>query len=120
MLHEAETTDINRRETPRKLVSIKATIRMHGTFKVMVSVEDLSETGFRCSCLHDMAIGTKVWLSLPSLSGFESRVIRRDCWMYGFLFDRPLHPAMFDHIVRQYAIANTSTMPVCSSPHPPS
>ncbi len=88
--------------TDRRWVVIKAVLRVHGTLKLPVQVEDLSATGFRCQCIYDLSPGTSVWLTLPNLSGLQAEVKRRDNWNYGFMFTNELHPAIFDHISRTY------------------
>lgn len=92
----------NRRVTDRKDVVIKAVLRVHGTLKIGVRVEDLSQTGFRCECIYDLSMGTVVWLTLPNMTGLQAEVVRRHEWMYGFVFTQPLYPAILDHIARTY------------------
>lgn len=81
---------------------IKATLRAHGTLKIPVLVEDLSQTGFRCECVYDLPLGALVWLTLPNMTGLQAEVVRRREWVYGFVFSQPLYPAILDHIARTY------------------
>ena len=99
---------LNRRMTTRFDVEIRAILRVNATLKVPVLVEDLSETGFRCDCTHDFQIGQEVWLTMPNLTGFQAHVVRKRGWMYGFQFDRPVYPAMLDHIAAIYRKANAA------------
>ncbi len=93
---------LNRRLTDRREVVIKAILRVHGTLKIPVRVEDLSQTGFRCECIYDLSMGVTVWLTLPNMTGLQAEVVRRNDWMYGFVFTQPLYPAILDHVARVY------------------
>ena len=97
---------LNRRMNARFDVEVRAVLRVNATLKVPVLVQDLSETGFRCECTHDFKLGQDVWLTMPNLTGFHAHVARKQGWMYGFQFDRPLYPAMLDHIAAIYRKAN--------------
>jgi len=97
---------LNRRMTARYDVEIRAILRVNATLKIPVLVEDLSETGFRCDCSQELQLGQSVWLTMPNLTGFQSHIMRKQGWMYGFQFDRPLYPAMLDHIAAMYRRIN--------------
>jgi len=93
---------LNRRMTDRRDVVIRAILRVRGTVKLPITVEDLSQTGFRCECIYDIPLGGICWLALPKLTGLQAEVVRRDGWMYGFMFSSSLYPAILDHIAQQY------------------
>lgn len=88
------------RRAERKVVSLTAQLRERGAHKFMVDVVDLSITGFRCETSFNLYMGHAVWLTLPGLSGLEATVAWKQGYCYGFAFNRPLHPAVFDHIVQ--------------------
>ena len=43
--------------------------------------------------------GTVVWLTLPGMAALEAVVAWRDKFKYGCAFAKPIHPAVFDHII---------------------
>lgn len=88
------------RRALRKAVGLRARLRERGANKFTVDVVDLSTTGFRCETSFTLYVGHVVWLTLPGLSGLEATVAWKRGFRYGFAFDQPLHPAVFDHIVR--------------------
>ena len=87
------------RAAERKPVGISAHLRELGGSRLDVEVLDLSRTGFRTSCIYNIAAGTRVWLTLPSFAAMEAVVAWRDKTGFGCKFVQPLHPAVFHHIV---------------------
>lgn len=83
----------------RKAVKMRAHLRDRGTTRFEIEVVDLSTTGFRAQTSFTLWPGTTVWLTLPGLAGLEAVVAWRDKYRYGCAFTKPLHPAVFDHIV---------------------
>lgn len=88
------------RRALRKPVRLHAQLRDRGTAKFDIDVTDLSTTGFRAETSFTLWEGHTVWLTLPGLAALEARVAWCDGFRYGCAFARPLHPAVFDHIVR--------------------
>lgn len=87
------------RRALRKAVGMRARLRERGANRFTVDVVDLSTTGFRCETSFTLYVGHVVWLTLPGLAGLEATVAWKRSYCYGFAFNRPLHPAVFDHIV---------------------
>lgn len=87
------------RHALRKAVKMRAHLRDRGTTRFEIEVVDLSTTGFRAQTSFTLWPGTTVWLTLPGLAGLEAVVAWRDKYRYGCAFTKPLHPAVFDHIV---------------------
>lgn len=87
------------RRSLRKAVKMRAHLRDRGTTRFEIEVVDLSTTGFRAQTSFTLWPGTTVWLTLPGLAGLEAVVAWRDKFRYGCAFTKPLHPAVFDHIV---------------------
>lgn len=83
----------------RKAVKMRAHLRDRGTTRFEIDVVDLSTTGFRAQTSFTLWPGQTVWLTLPGLAGLEAMVAWRDKYRYGCAFAKPLHPAVFDHIV---------------------
>ncbi|UVO55027.1 PilZ domain-containing protein [Sphingomonas sp. SUN039] len=67
-----------------------------------VDVHDLSLTGFRTDCIFKVAVGARVYLTLPSFSAMEAIVAWRDNSGFGCKFVQPLHSAVFDMIARRH------------------
>ena len=78
---------------------MRAQLRDRGQTRFEIDVTDLSEAGFRAATSFTLWPGTVVWLTLPGMTPLEAVVAWRDKLSYGCAFARPLHPAVFDHIV---------------------
>ena len=87
------------RRALRKSVMMRAHLRDRGQTRFEIEVTDLSLSGFRAETGFTLWPGTVVWLTLPGLAGLEAVVAWRDKFKYGCAFAKPLHPAVFDHIV---------------------
>lgn len=90
------------REFCRGDVAIIADVRVAGSNKTKVRVFDLSLTGYRMECLTFISGSQATFLSMPGFEQLESRIIWQTEWMYGCQFARPLHTAVYDHIVRTF------------------
>lgn len=84
----------------RRNVRIPAELRMSGHGKVSISVSDLSNSGFRMFCLTQIKDEALLFLTLPGLAPLEAKVAWKSKDEYGCSFIQPLHPAVFDHIVK--------------------
>ena len=93
---------VEARAAERKSVGITAQLREFGGTRMDVEVHDLSRTGFLTSCVFNVPVGARVYLTLPSFSAFEAVVAWRDKKGFGCRFDQPLHPAVFDMIVARH------------------
>ena len=87
------------RRSLRKAVTMRAHLRDRGQTRFEIDVTDLSLMGFRAETSFTLWPGTIVWLTLPGLAGLEAVVAWRDKTQYGCAFAKPLHPAVFDHII---------------------
>ncbi len=87
------------RHALRRAVKMKAHLRDRGNTRFEIEVVDLSVTGFRAQTSFTLWPGTTVWLTLPGLAALEAVVAWRDKYRYGCAFSKPLHQAVFDHIV---------------------
>lgn len=87
------------RKADRAEVVLGAGLRQRGATAITIQILDLSTHGFRAATHLELAEGTDVWLKLPGLETWHSRVV----WMRGHLlgceFVRPLHPAVLNMIV---------------------
>ncbi len=87
------------RRAERLDVRMKASLRETGCTKFDVDVLDMSISGFRFETAYSIAPASRVWLTIPGLTGQESIVAWQDRYRYGCYFLSPLHVAVFDHIV---------------------
>jgi len=90
------------RATERCPVVIKAQLREFGGSRMDVDVHDLSRTGFRTDCIYNLAVGARVYLTIPSFRAFEAIVAWRKQSGFGCEFLQPLHPAVLDMIAKRY------------------
>ncbi|WP_298092471.1 pilus assembly protein PilZ [uncultured Sphingomonas sp.] len=87
------------RQSLRRKVKMRAHLRDKGQTRFEIDVVDLSQQGFRAETSFTLWPGTVVWLTLPGLAPLEAVVAWRDKFKYGCAFAKPLHPAVFEHIV---------------------
>lgn len=69
-----------------------------------VEIEDLSVFGVRLStwAKHDPA--DRALIRLPTLGGIPARLVWSQDQHFGFRFETPLHPAVFDMLCQRHAI----------------
>ena len=91
------------RYATRMDVTVPARLREIGsTERFDVLIEDMSLTGFCCSTSFDLNVGQAVAITMPGLASLEARVAWAQHYRYGCEFNRALHVAVLDHIVRQH------------------
>ncbi len=91
------------RRSARRPVDMSAGLRQRGASGVAVQVVDLSAHGFRVASHLELPIGTDVWLRLPGLEPFHATVAWQEGHYIGCAFERPLHAAVVDMLVRRAA-----------------
>lgn len=64
-------------------------------------LHDLSETGFCVEWIPALELQRGLWLRIPGLQLLKANIRWKRDAMMGCEFEVPLHPAVFDHIVRQ-------------------
>ena len=89
------------RRSERVAVEVSAGLRQRGASGVSVRVLDLSPEGFRASTHLELNNGVDVWLRLPGLEPLHATVAWSAGHFIGCAFERPLHPAVVDMIVRK-------------------
>jgi len=94
---------VNSRVSKRVQTEIDAGLRQRGASGVSVEVTDLSTHGFRASTHLELEKGADVWLRLPGLEAYHARVAWAKGNLIGCAFERPLHPAVLDMILRRTA-----------------
>ena len=89
------------RKSERVPIELGAGLRQRGGSGVSIQIVDLSVSGFRASTHLDLQPGTDVWLRLPGLEAYQAKVAWTKGQYVGCAFERPLHPAVLDMIVRR-------------------
>lgn len=89
------------RKATRTPVDLSAGLRQRGASGVAVRVLDLSQHGFRVLTHLELPIGSDVWLRLPGLEPCHASVAWQEGQYIGCAFERPLHPAVLDMVVRR-------------------
>jgi PilZ domain len=90
------------RSAVRLDVRTKAHLREPGAMKFDVDVRDLSVTGCRFETSANLAPNSFIYISVAGISPLEATIAWRDGFRYGCEFQRPLHNAVLDHIVKQH------------------
>ena len=89
------------RKSERVALEIGAGLRQRGGTGVGIQIMDLSTDGFRASTHLQLEKGSDVWLRLPGLEPYQAKVMWAKGNFIGCAFERPLHPAVLDMIVRK-------------------
>ena len=92
--------DPDHRRQQRVDITTRALLRDRKSNKYTVTLLDLSLTGFRAEAHYGLDPDSIVWLTIPGLQGLEATIAWRKGAVIGCRFRQPLHPAVFDHIVR--------------------
>ena len=95
------TTSCPNRQAERTHVTMGAGLRQRGASGVTIQVIDLSTHGFRASTHLDLQRGSDVWLKLPGLEALHAKVAWSNAHYIGCAFERPLHPAVLQMMVRK-------------------
>jgi hypothetical protein len=97
----ATVSSANGRKSERTHVEIGAGLRQRGASGVTVQILDLSTHGFRASTHLDLQPGSDVWLKLPGLEALHAKVAWANAHFVGCAFEKPLHPAVLNMVVRK-------------------
>jgi hypothetical protein len=88
------------RKSERLAVQTQAVLRRAGRVAFPVRVFDITVAGCRCEFVDRPGISERVWIKLEGLAALEANV----CWveqsMVGLSFQRPLHPAVLDMLLK--------------------
>ena len=89
------------RKSERVALEIGAGLRQRGGTGVGIQIMDLSTDGFRASTHLQLEKGSDVWLRLPGLEPYHAKVMWSKGAFIGCAFERTLHPAVLQMIVRK-------------------
>ncbi len=104
VMMSAEQNSLNsaaQRRVERHSVLIGVKVRRPGETWFASRIADLSISGFRLDSFMQLSAGADLWVMLPGFEGRRARVLWTRGHESGCVFERPLHPAILDHIVRQ-------------------
>ena len=92
--------DQKARAAERRHVQIAVRVRRPGETWVSSRITDVSVTGFRLQSFMKLIVGSDIWIMLPGFEGRRAHVTWTRAHESGCAFERPLHPAILDHIVK--------------------
>ena len=84
----------------RQTVLIGVHLRRKGESWFRSRITDMSPTGFRLQSFVKFTVGMPVWIMFPGFDGRKATVSWVGSHEAGCNFETPLHPAIFDHIIR--------------------
>ena len=87
----------NQRDTA--LIGVK--LRLPGESWFTSSIADLSPTGFRLVSFVRLEPGAALWVMFPGFEGRRAKVVWSKDYESGCVFERPMHHAVLDYIVRK-------------------
>jgi hypothetical protein len=100
-INETDQPEARRHARASVLVGVK--FRRKGESWFRTKVTDLSPAGFRLLSFVKLRAGMEVWIMFPGFDGRKARVIWVADHEAGCMFESPLHPAIYDHILRTSA-----------------
>lgn len=84
----------------RQDVLIGVRVRRKGESWFRSRITGLSLDGFCLLSFVKLQIGMELWVMFPGFEGRKARVLWVASHEAGCAFENPLHPAIFDHILR--------------------
>lgn len=93
---------MEQRRCRRDKVKCSASFRETGGSAFEVELADISPLGFCMVTFARPAQGTHIWVKLPGLRSLEAVVRHCEGNAHGCEFIQPLHPAVADHLVREW------------------
>ena len=93
---EHHSSRLNARQTV--LIGVQFRRKSESWFRSRII--DMSLTGFRLQSFVKLSVGMEVWVMFPGFEGRRATVTWAGNHEAGCQFDVPLHPAIFDHIIR--------------------
>jgi hypothetical protein len=95
--------DVSReRKSARVPLKAEVQLRRSGQSNYLVNVHDISPEGCRLEFVERPRLDETVWVKFERLDAIEAIV----CWLkgsdVGIEFTRPIHPAVFDVLVKRF------------------
>jgi hypothetical protein len=92
---------VGRRESPREALAIVCQARQANGTWLRASLRDVSIHGFQITWFPKCRTDLPVWIRLPNLAPLAAEVRWKSGNAIGCQFAQPLHPAVFDHLIRE-------------------
>lgn len=89
------------RKAARQTTGIEAQLRRLGHINYSIKLRDISPDGCQVDLVERPAVGEVMHVKLPGLGTMEARVRWVDNYVAGLKFERPMHPAVFDLLLRR-------------------
>jgi hypothetical protein len=89
-----------KRLTERWPVLIGVRVRRPGETWFKSQITDFTTHGFRLKSFMKLVPEDDLWIMLPGFEGRRARVLWSQAHESGCVFERPLHPAILDHIIK--------------------
>lgn len=95
-------TDLDRkiRTAERAYVQMSVKVRRPGETWFSSRIADVSVSGFRLQSFMKLTPGSELWIMLPGFEGRRASVLWTRAHESGCAFERPLHPAVLDHVIK--------------------
>jgi hypothetical protein len=90
----------------RQTVLIGVRVRRKGESWFKSRITDMSLTGFRLASYVKLNIGMEVWVMFPGFEGRKAFVTWVQNHEAGCEFEAPMHPAIFDHILKTAEVSD--------------
>lgn len=91
------------RRSERRVVNVRVQYRRR-VARLGAAAVDLSRHGLRLDCSDRLEVGETVWVTLPGLEPRRAIVMWTEGFQAGCAFPEPLHPAVFDAVVRRSGV----------------
>lgn len=98
--YQIDMTRRNGRLAERRHVRVPVKVRRPGETWFKSQIADLSVNGFRLQSFMKLNSGDTLWVMLPGFEGRRALVLWTRGHEAGCQFERALHPAILDHIVK--------------------
>jgi len=89
------------RQAPRVALNAEVMVRRTSGHSYRVRVFDLSPHGCKVEFVERPKLDDRTWVKIDGLDALEGMVCWTDGFVAGIDFVRPMHAAVFDHVVRR-------------------
>ncbi|WP_176592629.1 PilZ domain-containing protein [Sphingobium sp. EM0848] len=97
---QTELSRADGRLIDRRSVLIGVRVRRPGETWFKSQITDVTAIGFRLKSFMKLTADDDLWVMLPGFEGRRARVLWSRAHESGGVFERPLHPAILDHIIK--------------------
>ena len=99
------TSPQEKRSARRRLAKAPVGLREKGRTWVSAEISDLSHNGCCLKLTFPLVAGERLWIKLPTIEPWAAYTAWIEDGRAGLSFERPLHPAVSDLVVRRAMIA---------------